>query len=122
MRVALQLWWLIPSGQVAYATLDRQLCRTRIFSHITGCTKILDYFSCNHKQSPLELWCRRLINDTIEEYYGKLYIDDEAEQALCYSNDIVNCCKMYYVSVGKARCMPDRRKSSAAVSNNISLQ
>lgn len=27
----------------------------------------------------------------------------EAEQALCYSNDIINCCKMYYTSIGKDR-------------------
>ena len=26
------LLWLTPSGQVAHATLDRRLCRTRIFS------------------------------------------------------------------------------------------
>ena len=27
----------------------------------------------------------------------------EAEQALCYSNDIVECCKKYYASIGKER-------------------
>lgn len=27
----------------------------------------------------------------------------DVEQALCYSNDIINCCKMYYVSIGKDR-------------------
>ena len=26
------LLWLTPSGQVAHATLDRRLCRTRIFN------------------------------------------------------------------------------------------
>ena len=29
------LLWLTPSGQVAHATLDRRLCRTRIFSDAT---------------------------------------------------------------------------------------
>ena len=27
------LLWLTPSGQVAHATLDRRLCRTRIFTY-----------------------------------------------------------------------------------------
>ena len=30
------LLWLTPSGQVAHATLDRRLCRTRIFRTDTG--------------------------------------------------------------------------------------
>ena len=28
------LLWLTPSGQVAHATLDRRLCRTRIFRFV----------------------------------------------------------------------------------------
>lgn len=32
-RVTLALNWLIPSGQVAHATLDGRLCRTRIFKY-----------------------------------------------------------------------------------------
>lgn len=35
--------------------------------------------------------------------HGNAVSVHEAEQALCYSNDIINCCKMYYVSIGKDR-------------------
>ena len=35
--------------------------------------------------------------------HGNAISVHEAEQALCYSNDIINCCKMYYVSIGKDR-------------------
>ena len=35
--------------------------------------------------------------------HGNTISVHEVEQALCYSNDIINCCKTYYVSVGKDR-------------------
>ena len=35
--------------------------------------------------------------------HGNAVSVHEAEQAICYSNDIINCCKMYYVSIGKDR-------------------
>ena len=33
------LLWITPSGQVAHATLDRRLCRTRIFSFYNRITR-----------------------------------------------------------------------------------
>ena len=38
------LLWLTPSGQVAHVTLDRRLCRTRIFTSVTIIPYITKYY------------------------------------------------------------------------------
>ena len=36
--------------------------------------------------------------------HGNAVSVHEAEQALCYSNDIINCCKMYYEKIESTTC------------------
>lgn len=64
------LLWLTPSGQVAHATLDRRLCRTRIFT-----MQVADRFHLH--QNLLEA-IKKALNKEIPATINIPHADEEA--------------------------------------------
>ena len=79
--------------------LEYFICRDDLYSsHFKG---IFEPFYSAREE--LRSVLQRLTSIRNRIAHGNAISVHEVEQALCYSNDIINCCKMYYVSLGKER-------------------
>lgn len=79
--------------------LEYFICRDDLYSKYFR--KIFEPFYSGKEEIRFVLQRLTAVRNRIA--HGNAISVHEAEQALCYSNDIVGCCKKYYVSIGKDR-------------------
>lgn len=84
---------------IVMGDLEYFICRDDLYSrYFKG---IFEPFYSVHEEIRSVL--QRLTSIRNRIAHGNTISVHEVEQALCYSNDIINCCKIYYVSIGKDR-------------------